>query len=68
MNPVTGQAHLTTGQQSNLAGILGPLPTTHDLSRASTFQPMDLPTFFNTLQLHTPDSNWYMDTGASSIL
>lgn len=56
-------------------GILGPSPrisssqpTQQAFLAPGSFQPNELPTFFNALPLQPPDSNWYMDTGATSDL
>lgn len=59
-----------TSQQQ---GVLGPAQHASQLAQQAflapgRYQATEVPTFFNTLSLQPPDSNWCMDTGATSHL
>ncbi|GAU50542.1 hypothetical protein TSUD_409860, partial [Trifolium subterraneum] len=61
----TAQWTRPTGPPKQQSGILGQRPQAYAATTSSQI-PTDIEAAMHTMSLHTPDNQWYMDTGATS--
>ncbi|CAJ2655295.1 unnamed protein product [Trifolium pratense] len=61
----TAQWTRPTGPPKQQPGILGQRPQAYAATTSSQI-PTDIEAAMHTMSLHTPDNQWYMDTGATS--